>query len=217
MGFTINFDSRTIPPASVDGGAEQLPASDGAGHRVIIIGDESVNTKANDGSSMLVFKLQIIEGPYNGMKGDYRLNIGHVKQEPRDIAYRQLSAVCHAIGVFAVGNTQELYNKPFRVIVEQQAAPNDKYTQIKGVLTDQGIDPGNPNAGPRQASPAPAATQQQPPQQQQPAPFQQPAPVQTFQPPQQQPPAQTFQPQQQQPAPAFTPQPAADAKAPWQR
>lgn len=228
MGLALQFDARAVVPASVDGGAEQLPVSDGLGHRVIICGDAQVPTKANkesngaDPSVMLVLKLQIIDGPHSGLKGDYRLNIGNASPQSREIAYKQLSAICHAIGAFAISNTQELWNKPFRVVVVPQSDP--KYTEIKGVLSDQGIDPGNPTAGPRQAGNVPQPQQVpqpqtfQPPAAQQPAfqPQQQPQPA--FQPPATQQPVQQPQPQPQQPAAQVWQQPLAGGApppAPW--
>lgn len=236
MALQLNFDARQFAPASVDGGSEQFPVSDELGHRVVIVGDESAPTKANkesngaDNSTMLLLHLQIIEGQFAGMKAPYRLNIGNSSEKAREIAYKQLSALCHAIGAFAIGNTQELYNKPFRVVVEQQPG-NDKFTQIKGVLTDAGVDPGNPTAGPRQArtaAPAHAPQQHQAPAPQSFAPPPQQAPQPTFAPPPQQAPQTTFapppqqQPQQQapqqQPQQQWTPPPGSPAPtaAPWQ-
>lgn len=161
----LNFDARQFSPASVDGGAEQLPVSDHLGHPVVITSDELVEAKnspkdaqGNAQNKFLALNLQVIDGPHKGAKGTYRLNILNASPQAAEIAAKQLSAICHAIGSFQVGNSAELYNKPFRVVVEQQADP--KYTQIKGVLTLQGIDPGNPNAGPRQASAVVAVTAQ---------------------------------------------------------
>ena len=147
----LNFDARAVKPASVDGGAEQLPVSDGMGYMVVIVSDEVVCAKSNpEKNQFLALRLRVVEGPHTGAYGLYRLNLVNENSQAVEIARGQLSALCHAIGAFHVGDTSELHNKPFRVVVVPQDDP--KYTQIKGVLTAQGIDPGNPNAGPRSAT-----------------------------------------------------------------
>jgi len=116
-------------------------------HPVIIESHEVKGTK--DGSNgMLVLNLRIIDGPEAGFTGPYRLNLYHSNEDAVKIAHRQLSAVCHVVGVFQLGpdgtRVDYLYNKQFVIEVGLQRGDEAKekgYTEIKRVFDMNGNEP----------------------------------------------------------------------------
>lgn len=150
------FDATKIDPATI--GGNQLPASDKTGWPVIISASEMKETQAKDGSGFLELTLQIIEGPNQGAEGAYRLNIFNKNEKAQEIAHRQLSAICHAIGVLQVADSAMLHNRPFRAVVGLQKDPEAAakgFTEVKGILTITGDQPGKAGSAPAAAPAAP--------------------------------------------------------------
>lgn len=188
------FDATTVDPAQ---GSSSLPIGR---HPVIIKGSTVTATKAGDGG-MLVFSLEVFDGPAKGAQGVYRLNMWNPNPQAAEIAGKQLSAICHVLRTFHLNTPEpkcaELFGKPFIVIVEKQADNN--YTQVVAV---QDINGNPPSKEMQQQAQQPSA----PPMQQQP-PMQQPAAYSASPswPAAGVPAQQPQQPQQQQPAPSWQP------------
>lgn len=151
--------------------AQQYDPTQGVGslpigkHPVIIESSEVKANKANDGG-YLQLNLRIIDGPQQGTTGAYRLNLYHTNQQTVEIAHRQLSAICHVVGVFQVQNSEQLHNLPF--IVEVGPQKNDaQYTEVKKVYDTHGNEPGKAGAGAAPQQPQQAAGFGQQPQGQQ--------------------------------------------------
>lgn len=145
--------------------AQQYDPTQGGGslpvgrHPVIIESSEVKANKANDGG-YLQLNLKLIDGPQMGTTGAYRLNLYHSNPQTAEIAHRQLSAICHVIGVFNVQDSQQLHNIPFIVEVGLQKgeeAAQKGYTEVKKVFDINGNEPGKAGQG------APAAQPQQQP------------------------------------------------------
>ena len=145
--------------------AQQFDPTQGGGslpvgrHPVIIESSEVKANKANDGG-YLQLNLKLIDGPQMGTTGAYRLNLYHSNPQTAEIAHRQLSAICHVIGVFNVQDSQQLHNIPFIVEVGLQKgeeAAQKGYTEVKKVFDINGNEPGKAGQG------APAAQPQQQP------------------------------------------------------
>ena len=164
--------------------AQQYDPTQGGGslpvgrHPVIIESSEVKANKANDGG-YLQLNLKLIDGPQMGTTGAYRLNLYHSNPQTAEIAHRQLSAICHVIGVFNVQDSQQLHNIPFIVEVGLQKgeeAAQKGYTEVKKVFDINGNEPGKAGQGAAQAQPQGQGGfgQQQPAQQPQ-QPAQQPA------------------------------------------
>lgn len=152
MRLQTEFDATKFEPAQ---GTPQLPVGK---HPVVITGSEVKANKENTGG-YLQLDLQIIDGPAKGQTGPYRLNLYHSNQQTVEIAHRQLSAICHVIGVYRVQDTQQLHNIPFIAEVALQKdkeAAEKGYTQVVRVYDRNGNEPG------KAGEPAqPAQTQQQ--------------------------------------------------------
>ena len=145
--------------------AQQYDPTQGGGslpvgrHPVIIESSEVKANKANDGG-YLQLNLKLIDGPQMGTTGAYRLNLYHSNPQTAEIAHRQLSAICHVIGVFNVQDSQQLHNIPFIAEVGLQKgeeAAQKGYTEVKKVFDINGNEPGKAGQG------APAAQPQQQP------------------------------------------------------
>lgn len=147
--------------------AQQYDPTQGVGslpigkHPVIVESSEVKANKANDGG-YLQLNLRIIDGPQAGTTGAYRLNLYHTNQQTVEIAHRQLSAICHVVGVFMVQDSSQLHNLPFLVEVGPQK--NDPaYTEVKKVYDMNGNEPGKAGQGAALAQPQqPAGFGQQP-------------------------------------------------------
>ena len=149
--------------------AQQFDPTQGGGslpvgrHPVIVESSEVKANKANDGG-YLQLNLKLIDGPQMGTTGAYRLNLYHSNPQTAEIAHRQLSAICHVIGVFNVQDSEQLHNIPFIIEVgfqkghEPGSNPEAKgYTEVKKVFDINGHEPGKAGQG------APAAQPQQQP------------------------------------------------------
>ena len=145
--------------------AQQFDPTQGGGslpvgrHPVIIESSEVKANKANDGG-YLQLNVKLIDGPQTGTTGAYRLNLYHSNPQTSEIAHRQLSAICHCIGVFNVQDSSQLHNIPFIIEVGLQKgeeAAQKGYTEVKKVFDINGNEPGKAGQGAQQAQP-----QQQP-------------------------------------------------------
>jgi len=193
----LNFDARQFTPLDND----VIPEG---WYNFIIDESNAMPTKdGNPNHLRLVLRFSIIDGPHQGRKVFTGLNMRHTNIQTMEIANRELSAICAALNLPYVQDTQQLHNIPLKGRVKTIKDPNGVYddkSEIKsykpinyvvpGVLAQSGTKPqGAPAAAPTGWTP------QQAPQQ---------APQQTWAPPQQQAPQQNGvyqQPPQQQAAP----------------
>jgi len=141
--------------------AQQFDPTQGGGslpvgrHPVIIESSEVKANKANDGG-YLQLNLKLIDGPQTGTTGAYRLNLYHSNPQTAEIAHRQLSAICHVVGVFNVQDSAQLHNIPFMVEVGLQKgeeAAQKGYTEVKRVFDVHGNEPGKAGQGAAPAQP----------------------------------------------------------------
>jgi hypothetical protein len=205
------FNAQQFDPSQSSG---QLPVGR---HPVVVDKSEVKATKAGDGG-YLELTLKIIDGPQTGTTGAMRLNLYAQSQQASEIAHRQLSAICHAIGQFMINDSAQLHNHPF--IVEVSPQKNDpQYTEVKKILDINGNEPGKAPA-PQQAIQQPAPQAQFAPAAQQAATFGNPTP--SVQPawgsspaPEAAPQPAWGQPAQQQMAPSHAPEPQPQAATAW--
>ena len=158
------FDATQWDPSQSAG---QLPLGR---HKVIIEDSEVKGNNAGIGG-YLALSLQVIEGPSAGSTGVMRLNLYNQNQKAVEIAHRQLSAICHAVGVYNVQDSAQLHNLPFMVEVGNQKPTQEQeekrargeevtlYTEVKKVFDVNGNAPGKKTTS---ATAAPAAPAQAP-------------------------------------------------------
>lgn len=191
----FQFDASQVAPQE---GIEPVPAG---WYNAAVESSELKPTKDGSGA-FLECVYVVLDGQYKGRKIYDRFNIRNNNAQAVEIGYRQLSALCHAVGVLQITDSSMLHNRPFKVKVKirpadgQYEASND-VTARKNINEQVDMGPANAaGAAPWAGGGAPAAPQ---------APAQPAAQPQPMRPWQQQPPA-AQQPQWQPPA----------AQQPWQ-
>lgn len=222
----LQFNAATVDPF---GDRTPVPAGE---YPVVLVQSSAEANKQNSGK-MLSCQFRITEGDLAGKVIYQNINYLHNNPAAQEIGQAKLSALCHAVGVLQIVDSQQLHGIPLRIAVS--VSSDNKYNEIDAYKRADGQPIVKGAASPvggaaAAAPPAWAQPQQQAPAnvvpmpQQQPAPVaQQPAPQQYAPPPQQQmpqaqPPAQWAPPPQQAaPAPmqqAPAPQPAPQMQPP---
>lgn len=191
----LNFNAQTVEPQAA---FDPLPA----GWYPMQIVESELKPTSNGEGQYLQLKLQVINGDHANRVVYERLNIVNKNSTAQEIAYRNLSAICHATGVIQVEDSQQLHGIPMEVKLGVRPAQNgyDASNEVKGyraigggMMQVGGQPAGAPQGGFPQQAPAQQAPQggqwapgglpqgNQPQQGWQPA--QQPAPQQNWQQP----------------------------------
>lgn len=105
----LNFDANTVAPDT--GSFEALPAG---WYKVMMESSEMKPTKDNTGS-YLECKYKVLDGAHVGKSVFGRLNLRNSNAQAQEIAYKQLSAICHATGVLQVADSAQLHNIPLQI------------------------------------------------------------------------------------------------------
>lgn len=114
----LNFDASTVSPS------ESIEAIPAGWYNAQI--DQSEMKPTKDGSgAYLELRFSILDGQYASRKVFTRLNLRNANPVAQEIAYRQLSAICHAIGVLQVQDSQQLHGRPLKIKVKVRAASGD--------------------------------------------------------------------------------------------
>lgn len=184
----LNFDARSVAPST--GVLEALPA----GFYVATIVSSEMKPTKDGAGAFLELGFQIAEPAFAAnRKVIGRLNLRNSNATAQEIAYKDLSAICHAVGVMQVQDSAQLHNIPMKIKLKVRAASGD-YEASNEIAAYR---PMSENVQLAQQGPAVAPTAaQRPAQQPQQQQFAQPQQQQFAQQPQQQ---QWQQPQGQQP------------------
>ncbi len=163
----LNFDANQVAPDA--GHMDPVPAG---WYNAAI--DQSDMKPTKDGSgAYLELRFTILDGQYVNRKLYARLNLRNANQTASEIAYKQLSAICHSVGVIQVADSQQLHGRPLKIRVKVRAATGEyeasnditSYKNIAEVVESTGnaTAPWG-TAAPQQApQQAPWAAQQVPP------------------------------------------------------
>lgn len=153
---TLNFNAQNVNPQAI---YEPLPAG---WYPVAITASESRPTKNGQGA-YLHLELTVLDGTHKGRKVYDRLNLWNQNQVATEIAYRQLSAICHAVGVLEVGDSVQLHNLPLEAKVSIRAADGayEASNEVKGYRA--ATSPAQPAAPVHAPASAPAAPVTPPP------------------------------------------------------
>lgn len=122
------FDANQVQPQT---DFAPIPAGD---YTAMIIDSQMKPTKTGRGQ-YLELTLQVIDGQFaNRMIWD-RLTLVHDNPKTVEIAQRQLSAICHAVGVLQVQDSAQLHNLPMVVrlkyIDDQQYGAKNEVASYK--------------------------------------------------------------------------------------
>lgn len=105
VAFGGTFDATQVEPRE---DFETLPAGD---YPVQIMASEMRDNSAGTGSYLLL-EMEVTDGVMKGRKLWDRLNLDHPNGQAVEIAQRTLSAICHAVGVLSVSDSEQLHFKP---------------------------------------------------------------------------------------------------------
>lgn len=226
---SLNFNAANVAPAEAP---EAIPA----GWYIAQMIESEMKPTSNGQGAYLATVYQVLEGKYKGAKLFDRINLQNSNPTAVEIGYRQLSAICHAVGVIQVEDSAQLHNRPLGVKVSLRAAgPGadgkhyDASNEVKGYKAASAVQV-ETNPAMNSFQPPLPPTQFAPPPVNQPAPMYGQQPQGGFAPPVQQQyapqPQQAFgqqqftqpqqpQPQQQWAAPNPQGQPQAAAMPAW--
>lgn len=150
----LNFNANDVEPST---GFEIIPAGK---YKAQIVNSEMEVTKSGNGQ-MLKLEFDIVDGQFSGRKLWVRLNLQNPNTQAVEIARRDLSAICHAVGVMALNDSEQLHFKPMTITVKVRPEGNDKngvwrdaQNEVRGYAPAQG---GGAPAVQGQRNPAPAA------------------------------------------------------------
>lgn len=157
----LNFDARTVAPDA--GQQDPVPAG---WYNVVM--DKSEMKPTKDGTGMrLEMQFKVIDGQYANRKVFEGLNLQNSNPIAQEIAYKQLSAIAHAVNVLIVEDSSQLHNIPLKIKVNVKGAGGgyDAKNEIKAYKNINEIVAANPapaatpafGAAPAAFAPPPAA------------------------------------------------------------
>lgn len=151
----IDFDASKVEPAKP---FEAVPTG---WYKCAMTASEGKPASTGAGNGYAECEYTIIEGEYQGRKLFDRFNLWNTNPVAVEIAYKQLSAVCHAVGVIQISDTALLHNRPLMVRAMLKPAGSgangihyDASNEVKGYKS---VDAAGPVATPV-APPMPAAS-----------------------------------------------------------
>lgn len=107
MSLSLSFNATEVQPASAD--FEPIPAG---WYQFVIEKSELKPTKAGTGSMVSV--MAKVQGPTHANRVVFgQINYQNPNPQAQEIGQRQLSALCHAIGVMNLNNVAQLCGIPF--------------------------------------------------------------------------------------------------------
>lgn len=105
----LNFDATQVAP---DAGRECVPED---WYDLQVTGSEIKATNGSAGpGAQLVLEVSVISGKFANRKMWQRFNINNPNAEAVRIGYAQLSAICHAVDVLQLAESQQLHGIPFK-------------------------------------------------------------------------------------------------------
>lgn len=149
MADLTGFDASQVPEQ------QEFSALPEGQYVVIATASEKRPTKRGDGAYLQV-TFEVVDGPNKGRKLWARINLWNPSQTAKDIAQRELAALCRSVGIMIPGDSSNLHNKPLVVTVgvelddrNRESNVIKKYEPVGAVAT-----PAFAPAAPVQAAPA---------------------------------------------------------------
>ena len=120
------FNAEEVEP---QGSFDPIPA----GWYTCMITESEMKPTKNNTGEYLQLRLDVIEGEHENRVLFDRLNLNNPNQTAVEIAQRQLSAICRAVGVMQPKDSSDLHDKPLRVKVSIRPAGNgyDASNEVK--------------------------------------------------------------------------------------
>lgn len=155
LGFQGGFNAATVAPA-------ERPGPVPAGNYNVVIEESDVKANKSGTGSLLVYTARITDGQFAGRKIFGSINLRNQSPQAESIGQAQFSALCHAVGVMVVNDSNQLHGVPFAVRVKIKKDPEGQYEDRNEVTAYEKIGGAAPAAAAGQAAPwsgqkAPAA------------------------------------------------------------
>lgn len=154
MALIGHFDATNVAPSE---DFSPIPVGEYSAHIV----DSDVKPTKNNTGHYAELEFEVTAGEFKGRRVWACLNLDNPNPKAVEIAQRELSAICHAVGVLQVTDTQQLHYKPLviRVDIEERDGygPRNVIKAYKAVPGGQGNAPAT-----GAATAAPAATSASP-------------------------------------------------------
>lgn len=115
----FSFDAQSVDPGTTS--FDPMPPGNYLGQII-----ESDIKPTRSGGRQLALTLEIIDGPHARRRVWDNLNIENSNAQAQEIAQRQLSQLCHALGIRHLNDTAQLHGKPVRAKIAIQPA-QDQY------------------------------------------------------------------------------------------
>lgn len=111
----LNFDASQVAPS------EALEAIPAGWYSAQMTASEMKPTSDGTGA-YLQAEFTVLSGDYAGRKLFDRINLQNKNPVAVEIGYKTLSAICHAVGVIQVQDSQQLHGRPLQLKVSLRAA-----------------------------------------------------------------------------------------------
>lgn len=142
----LNFNAANVAPDT--GTGDPIPA----GWYIATVTESDIKPTSNGAGARLAVTMTIHEpAKYAGRKVFTGFNIKNDNPVAQDIAFKQLSALAHAVGVLQVEDSQQLHGIPLKIRIKvkpasgQYEAGND-VTAYRNMAEDVKLGPANPEA-----------------------------------------------------------------------
>jgi Protein of unknown function (DUF669) len=160
----LSFNARNVEPSQ---GFEPVPT----GEYVLRIIKSDIALTSTRAGQILKLEWEVLDGP-QGTVGRHvftRINVQNQNQQAEEIGQRELSALCHSVGILDLQDTQQLHGIPVRCRVKLTPAAKDKngverdaQNEITKYAPATTATPNQPQAAPQggfvpPAQPVPAA------------------------------------------------------------
>ena len=134
MANLNGFDAATVEPAE---DFEAIPA----GKYLAVVTESEMKPTKNGGGNYLQLTFQIIDGKYRNRNLWARLNLDNSSQTAVEIAKKELSAICRAVGVMAPKDSAELHSLPLVISVKckKREDTGDVVNEIKGYAKKEAV------------------------------------------------------------------------------
>lgn len=124
---SINFNAEQVEPTSA---YDVLPKGK---YLCVAVSSELKETKNRTGEYLQI-TFEVIGDQFKGRKIFERLNIRNQNKTAEEIGQRALSALCHAVGVLNIADSEQLHNIPvyLDITIEDGRDGYDAQNRVKG-------------------------------------------------------------------------------------
>lgn len=148
---SFSFDATKVAPQD---SFDPIPA----GSYIAQVEESEVKPTKSGSGQRLNLKVRILDGNYKNRVIFNGLNIVHNDKTVEDIGQRQLSSLCHAVGVLQLTDTSQLHMKPMKIKVKIKEDKTGQWGDSNEITNYEGVQGASiaPVAAPAAPS-APAA------------------------------------------------------------